>query len=158
MKKQKKNTAALVYDLAKPIADDLGLYLWDVRFEKEGADWVVLVIIDADDGITFDDCEALSRPLSSKLDEHDFIEQSYSLEVASPGLRRELKKPNHFEVCIGDDIAIKLIRPVDGEREFFGVLVSFIDNVITIESESGEQSFNFTDCSNVRLNDDVDTM
>ncbi len=111
MKGQKKNTAAMVYDLAKPITDEAGVYLWDVRFEKEGASWFLKVIIDSDDGITFDDCEAVSRPFSGLLDEEDLIEQSYYLEVSSPGVMRELRKPDHFEVCIGDDVVVKLIRP-----------------------------------------------
>ncbi len=156
MKKQKKNTVSLVFDLAKPIADELGLYLWDIRFEKEGADWGLLIIIDADDGITFEDCEALSRPLSQKLDEHDFIEQSYSLEVASPGVMRELKKAHHFEVCIGDDIFVKLFKPIDGEKEFYGVLKSFEDNIIIIITEAKEFEFKLGDCAYVRLNDDID--
>lgn len=157
MKGTKKNTAAMVYDLAKPITDDVGVYLWDVRFEKEGASWFLKVIIDSDEGITFDDCEAVSRPLSTLLDEEDFIEQSYYLEVSSPGVMRELRKPDHFEVCIGDDVLVKLIRPDEaGQREFHGVLTSYDDGRFTIEADGQEKEFVLSDCAFVKLDDDIE--
>jgi ribosome maturation factor RimP len=152
----KKNTVTQVYELAKPIADELGLYLWDVRFEKEGSSWYLRIYIDSDDGITFEDCEALSRPMSKLLDEKDFIEQAYYLEVGSPGLMRELRRPDHFEVCIGDEVLVKLIRPRDGQREFIGVLKSYDHGDFVIENETGDLAFNTADCSFVKLNDDVE--
>lgn len=156
MNGKKKNTAAMVYDLAKPIADELGLYLWDVRFEKEGSSWYLRVIIDSDEGITFTECEEMSRPLNKLLDEKDFIEQSYFLEVSSPGLMRELRKPDHFEVCLGDEVLVKLIRPMDGQREFIGILKSHDKDGFVIENESGEHRFILSDCSFVKLNDDIE--
>lgn len=155
MNGKKKNTAAMVYDLAKPIADELGLYLWDVRFEKEGASWFLRVIIDSNDGVTFDDCEAISRPLDKLLDEKDFIEQAYYLEVSSPGLMRELRRPDHFEVCIGDEVLVRLIRPRDGEREFVGTLTSYDHGSFTVETQAGPQEFQTAECSFVKLNDDL---
>lgn len=152
---KKKNTAAMVYDLAKPLADELGVYLWDVRFEKEGASWFLRVILDSDEGITFTECENLSRPLSKLLDEKDFIEQSYYLEVSSPGLMRELRKPDHFEVCIGDEVLVRLIRPLNGQREFIGQLLNYDHGAFQIENEDGIQKFQTSDCSFVKLNDDI---
>lgn len=149
----KKNTAEKVYDLAKPIADELGLYLWDVRFEKEGASWYLRIILDSDDGINLDDCEAVSRPLNDLLDEEDFIDQSYYLEVSSPGEMRELRRPDHFEVCIGDEVLVKTFRPVDGVREFVGILKDYEGAVFSIENEAGSLQFNLADCSFVKLND-----
>lgn len=145
---------ALIEKLARPIVDDLGLYLWDVRFEKEGAEWYLRIIIDSNDGISCDDCEAVSRPLSKLLDETDPIEQAYYLEVSSPGVERELRKPEHFEVCIGDTVRVKLIRPVNGEREFIGELVKYQNNVLTIRQNEEEKSFAFSDCAFVKLYDD----
>ena len=77
MGKKGGNTVAQIEKLARPIVEDLDLYLWDVRFEKEGADWYLRIIIDSNDGISCDDCEAVSRPLSKLLDETDPIEQAY---------------------------------------------------------------------------------
>ena len=150
------NTVALVTELAKPITEELDLYLWDVRFEKEGADWFLRILIDSDEGITLDDCEAVSRPLSKLLDEKDPIEQSYYLEVSSPGTERELRRPEHFEVCIGDPVQLKLIRPSDGVREFSGTLTGYQDGMLTVETEAGKKSFAFTDCAFVKLVDDFD--
>lgn len=150
---EKKNTVAQVYDLAKPITDQLGLYLWDVRFEKEGASWFLRIILDSDDGINMDDCEAVSRPLNTLLDEKDFISQSYFLEVSSPGEMRALKRPDHFEVCIGDDILVKTIRPVDGVREFSGVLESYDNGSFTLKSGDDCKVFAVTECSYVKLDD-----
>lgn len=150
------NTVAQVTKLVEPIVNQLGLYLWDVRFEKEGADWYLKVLIDSNDGITLEDCEAVSRPLSKRLDETDPIEQSYYLEVSSPGVERELKKREHFEVCIGDAVTVKLFRPLDGIREFCGELVGYQDDILTIQTQTGERSFAFSDCSSVKLMDDFD--
>ena len=128
-----------------------------MRFEKEGASWFLKVIIDSDEGITFDDCEAVSRPLSTLLDEEDFIEQSYYLEVSSPGVMRELRKPDHFEVCIGDDVLGKLIRPDEaGQREFHGVLTGYDDGRFTIEADGQEKEFVLSDCAFVKLDDDIE--
>ena len=154
MGKKGGNTVAQIEKLARPIVEDLALYLWDVRFEKEGADWYLRIIIDSNDGISCDDCEAVSRPLSKLLDETDPIEQAYYLEVSSPGVERELRKPEHFEVCIGDTVRVKLIRPVNGEREFIGELVKYQDNVLTIRQTEDEKSFAFSDCAFVKLYDD----
>lgn len=154
--KKDGNTVAQVTALVQPIVDELGLYLWDVRFEKEGADWYLKVLIDSNEGITLEDCEAVSRPLSKRLDETDPIEQSYFLEVSSPGTERELKKPDHFEVCIGDAVNVKLIRPLNGTREFHGVLAGYQDGTLTIQTETEELSFAYVDCASVKLADDFD--
>ena len=85
---EKKNTAEKVRELALPLCEELGLFLWDVRFEKEGATWYLRVFIDKDGGVDMDDCEAFTRPFNKILDEADPIAQSYVLEVGSPGLGR----------------------------------------------------------------------
>ena len=95
-KKKGGNTVALVRRLAEPIARDLGLMLWDVRFVKEGADWFLRIFIDKPEGIGIEDCEAMSRAINGPLDELDPVEQSYCLEVCSPGMNRELTRDEHF--------------------------------------------------------------
>ncbi len=158
MKGEKKNTAAMVYELAKPLAEKAGVDLWDVRFEKEGASWFLRVILDSPEGITFTDCENVSRPLSDLLDEKDFIEQSYYLEVSSPGLNRELKKEEHFRTCLGEEVLVKLIRPFEGRREFSGTLTGFDHGEFTVLCEEGEYTFSLQECSFVKLNDDAQLM
>ena len=85
------STESRIYSMVKPIADEHGLIVWDVRFEKEGAVWYLRVLLDhMDRAVTIADCEAVTRPLSKLLDDDDPIQQSYTLEVGSAGLEREL--------------------------------------------------------------------
>ncbi len=154
--KKSGNTTQVVYELAKPLADSLGLDLWDVRFEKEGADWYLRVFIDKEGGVSIDDCEALSRPLNTILDEEDPIEQAYVFEVGSPGLGRELRKPEHFEKYIGDEIRLKLYKALNGRKEITGLLKSFDKNSIKVEVNGQETEIELSSCAYVRLNDDND--
>ena len=154
MKGEKKNTVALVEDLVAPITEQLGLQLWDVRFEKEGASWFLRVIIDSVNGVTLDDCEAVSRPLSDLLDEKDFIAQSYYLEVSSPGLLRELKKEKHFAACEGEEVWVRLIRPLDHIRDFIGCLQKFSNGTFSVIWQGQTKTFAWKDCAFVKLYDD----
>lgn len=119
------NTAAAVWKLAQPIAESLGLTVWDVRFVKEGALWYLRIFIDKPEGVGIEDCEAMSRAVNGPLDELDPIEQSYCLEISSPGINRELTRPEHFEAFLDCFVIAKLIRPLeDGSREVGGILRS----------------------------------
>lgn len=156
MMEKKTSTALRVEKMVQPFAQAAGVDLWDVRFEKEGASWFLRVIIDCPDGVTFDHCEAVSRPLSDALDEADFIEQSYFLEVSSPGLSRRLTKPAHFAACQGREVIATRIRPDEttGERVFCGMLTGFADGILTLQTETGEQAIPVRACASVKLHDD----
>ena len=121
----KGNTVAVCRALAEPFAEELGLILWDVRFVKEGSQWYLRYLIDKDGGVTIEDCAALSRLINPVLDEQDPISQAYCLEVMSPGIERELTRPEHFEAYLECAIVVRLIRPLDGEREFAGILTAY---------------------------------
>ena len=124
--KKRGNTVEIVRGLAQPIAQELGLFLWDVRFVKEGADWFLRIFIDKPDGIGIDDCVAMSRAINDPLDRLDPIDQAYCLEVCSPGLNRELTRDEHFEAFLGWPVEVRLIRPLeDGRRELTGVLEEY---------------------------------
>lgn len=140
-----------VRELAQPLCDELGLFLWDVRLEKEGANKYLRVYIDCDGGVSIDDCEALHRPLDKLLDETDPIPGSYVFEVCSPGLGRKLERPEHFEVCIGDEVKVGFFRPRDGSKERIGILEEYGGDSITLSGES----IPLAECAYVRLNDDV---
>lgn len=152
-----KTIAKIVSELARPIVDENGLDLWDVSFEKEGSDWYLRVFLDcAKRPITIDDCEAVSRPLSDKLDETDPITQSYFLEVSSPGLGRRLRTKEHLLASVGRPVEVKLIRPKDGIREFYGVISSANENDFLLDTEEGVFEFSFKECSYVKWADDLD--
>lgn len=149
------NTVARVYDIAKPIADGLGLKIWDVVFEKEGTMWYLKVLIDKVDGVLdMDDCEAMTRPLSKALDEADPIEQNYMLEVGSPGLGRELKKPEHFEEFLECPVKIRYIREIDGTKEFIAILKGYTKDTVSVITEEGDKEINISDTAFIRLFDD----
>ncbi len=133
------NTVSAVRAIAQPIAEKLGLQIWDIRFLKEGTGWFLRIFIDKDGGVGIDDCVEMSRALNEPLDEADLIEQAYCLEVSSPGVERELVKDEHFQKYIGEKVKLKTIRPVDGKREFSGILESYDDGLVTVrfEDESG---------------------
>ena len=155
MAEKKKNTVSVVWDLASPIAETLGLILWDVRFLKEGTDWFLRIIIDkAAEPVSIDDCVAMSQALDAPLDEADPISCSYSLQVQSPGIERELVRDFHFTQNIGEKIMVRLIRAVDGMREYKGILADYENGVVTLEKADGSTlSFDKKDASWVKLDD-----
>ena len=148
------NTVNAVWEIAEPIAKSLGYELWDVRFEKEGADWFLRIFIDKEGGVSIDDCVDMSHAIDKPLDEADPIEQSYCLEVCSPGLERDLKRDDHFVKSLGKKIMVKLIRPVDGQREFKGTLESYDNGNFELVSEEGAKlMINKKETSYVKLDD-----
>ncbi len=153
--KQGGNTTQAVQKLAVPIAEKLGLEIWDVRFVKEGASWYLRIYIDKDGGVNIEDCEAFSREIDPLLDENNVIEQSYCLEVSSPGLERELTRDEHFEKYIGSDVMVKLIRPIEGiGRELDGVLIACDKDTIELSDADGNTvTLNKKDTVWVKLDD-----
>lgn len=131
--------AAVCRQIAQPLADQLGLSIWDVRFVKEGADWYLRVIIDKPDGVDINDCVDLSHLLSPALDKADPIPQSYCLEVMSPGIERELTRPEHFAAYEGEPVTVKLIRPDEnGQREIVGILLGTPEQTLQLQTEDDE--------------------
>ena len=112
-----------VSELAWPLAEEFGYFLWDVEYVKEGGRKILRITIDAEDGITIEDCEKLHRALDPVLDEADPIEEAYYLEVSSPGIERELRTDLHIEACQGWDVEVRLYAPIDGAKAFRGKLL-----------------------------------
>lgn len=121
--------------LLKPLMEERQFELVDVEFVKEAGNWFLRVYIDKPSGITIDDCELISRALSDKLDEEDFIVESYILEVSSPGLGRPLKKEKDFVRSQGQSVEVKLFRPIEKQKEFTGILKSWDKDTVTLEFE-----------------------
>jgi len=151
-------TVAICRALAEPFAEQLGLMLWDVRFVKEGASWYLRYYIDKDGGVNIDDCVALSRLINPVLDEADPISQSYCLEVMSPGIERELTRPEHFEAYMDCAIVVRLIRPRDGVREFAGILTAYDEDgtVHMVDEDEQPLTFEKKDIALVHVIDDWD--
>lgn len=129
-----KNTVSAVWDIAQPLADELGLVLWDVLFEKEGANYYLRIIIDKADGVGIEDCVNMSHALDKPLDDADIIDRHYNLQVSSPGIERKLTRDFHFDYAMDESVILKLIRPFEGKREFTGILIDYSDTgAVTIE-------------------------
>ena len=109
-----KKITELTAELAAPAIAEQGCTLWDVEYVKEAGEWFLRIYIDKEGGISIEDCEAVSRPLSDKLDEADPIEGSYTFEVSSAGADRVLKKPEHFARFQGSEVEVRLYRARDG--------------------------------------------
>ena len=137
--------------ILEPICADFGVYVYDVEYVKEGGDYYLRAYIDKDEGVTIDDCENVSRALSAKMDEEDFISDAYILEVSSPGLGRSLKKDRHFMNSLGCEVEVKTYAPVDGKKEFTGILKDYDQGKVTLETDKGDLVFTKDQTANVRL-------
>ena len=137
--------------LLSPIVESNGFELVDVEYVKEAGNWYLRGYIDKPGGITVNDCETVSRAFSDRLDEDDFIEDSYILEVSSPGLGRPLKKERDFERSLGEEVEIRLYKALNKQKEFTGILKAYDKETVTIETAEGELVFNRSDIALIRL-------
>lgn len=134
-----------------PVLAEHNFELWDVEYVKEAGTWYLRAYIDKEGGITVDDCEVISRILSDWLDQNDFIEDSYILEVSSPGLGRPLKKERDFERSLGEEVEIRLYKALNKQKEFTGILKAYDKENVTIETAEGEMVFIRSDIALIRL-------
>ena len=138
--------------LLMPIMEANGFELVDVEYVKEAGNWYLRAYIDKPGGITVDDCEVVNRELGDLLDRDDFTDDSYILEVSSPGLGRPLKKERDFIRSKGEEVEIRTYRMVDRQKEFRGVLKAWDKDTVTIETEDGqEQIFDRDNIALIRL-------
>ncbi|MGP4107021.1 ribosome maturation factor RimP [Virgibacillus sp. L01] len=127
------NVIKTTEELVQPILQEKELELVDVEYVKEGSNWFLRVYIDSENGVDIADCGTVSEQLSEKLDKADPVEEAYYLEVSSPGVERPLKSKDDFEKNVNNNVFVKLYEPIDGQKEYEGILKEFTDNVATIE-------------------------
>lgn len=113
---------------------ELGYVLYDVEYVKEGKDYFLRIYIDNEKGITLDDCENVSNNITELLDNADYIDKQYFLEVSSPGVERVLKKDKHLQNNIGANVQVKLFKQLNGKKQYEGILKDFDENTIGIET------------------------
>lgn len=154
--KNSVSTTDVVREIVLPVCEQMNLNLWDVTFEKEGSEWFLKVLVEKKDGsIDINECEAFSRAIDPLIDEADPIDQSYYLEVGSPGLNRKLRLEEHFKRYIGEEILVRLIRPLeDKRREFGGILKEYSKDSIVVAQDEGDIKIMLSDTAFVKLCDD----
>lgn len=123
--------------LILPILEKLNFELVDVEYVKEGSTYYLRAYIDKEGGITINDCETVARQMNELLDQEDFIPDSYTFEVSSPGLGRPLKKEKDFVRNMGKEVEIRTYRAIDRCKEFSGTLTAYDKESVTIAEEDG---------------------
>ena len=139
-------------EILLPIVEEYGFELVDVEYVKEGGTWYLRTYIDKEGGISIDDCEKVSRRLSDILDEKDYIDDTYIMEVSSPGLGRPLKKEKDFKRSLGKEVDIRTYRMIDKQKEFTGILKDYDKDTVTIELDDETlKTFEKGDIALIRL-------
>lgn len=139
-------------EILLPIVEEYGFELVDVEYVREGGTWYLRTYIDKEGGISIDDCEKVSRRLSDILDEKDYIDDTYIMEVSSPGLGRPLKKEKDFKRSLGKEVDIRTYRMIDKQKEFTGILKDYDKDTVTIELDDETlKTFEKGDIALIRL-------
>ena len=136
--------------LILPILERMQFELVDVEYVKEGGIFYLRAYIDKEGGITVNDCEAVAREMNVLLDEKDFIPDSYTFEVSSPGLGRPLKKEKDFVRNMGKEVEIRTYRAINRSKEFYGLLTAYDKDSVTIDSEGEVLVFDRKDIALIR--------
>ena len=149
---KKESYESRVESYLLPLMEQHGFELVDVEYVKEAGTWYLRAYIDKEGGIAVVDCEVISRKLSDWLDKEDFIDESYILEVSSPGLGRPLKKEKDFARSLGKDVEVRLYRQLNRQKEFTGVLSAYDESTVTLTMEDESQMvFERGDIALIRL-------
>ena len=128
-----KSVAETVKDLAWPIAEELGFFIWDVEFVKEGASYYLRIYLDHENGIFIEDCEKVHRAIDPVLDEADPIDRAYYLEVSSPGLGRQIRTAEQAEKVMGEKVEARFFAPdAKGRKAVTGILEAYSEQTVTV--------------------------
>ncbi|WP_209972201.1 ribosome maturation factor RimP [Paenibacillus eucommiae] len=140
-----------VEEMLNDFVEQNGFELVDVEYVKEGSNWFLRVYVDKEGGIDIDDCGRVSEYLSNRLDEKDPIPDAYFLEVSSPGAERPLKKLQDYHNAVDNHVFVTTYEPIEGLKEFEGLLLSFDGEVLVIQTGKKSSSIPFTKVASARL-------
>ena len=128
-----------VENLIQKKVEELGYILYDVQYVKEGQNYFLRIFIEKEDGtIDLNDCEKVNDGINDLLDTADYIKEQYFLEVSSTGVEKVLRKDKHLKDNIGNEVEIKLFKPINKQKEFIGILEDFSEDEITLKLENDE--------------------
>lgn len=143
-----------VWEFSEPVVKAHGCSIWDVEYVREGGEWFLRLYIDKDGGVDISDCEAISRAIDPILDEKDPIPDSYSFEVCSAGLERQLKRPSDFAQFMGSPVTVRLYTAKDGAKEHTGILTGYDGGAVTLRVGESEKRFEKNEVAMTRLHVD----
>ena len=145
------NIEEKVQNLIEPIITSLGYKLYDVVYEKEAKDYYLRVFIDSKKGIDLNDCEKVNDAITDKIDEEDIIKETYFLEVSSCGLERILRKDEHLEEQIGNNIEVKLFIAIDKKKMLKGILKEFDKQKLVLQIDNKQIEIERKNISQAKL-------
>jgi ribosome maturation factor RimP len=125
-----------VREVAIPVLKSEGMELVDIEYRRESRGWVLRLFIDKEGGVTLNDCTSVSHQVGDLIEVKEIINHPYTLEVSSPGVNRPLKSLGDFERFKGKHIKIKVRQPIEGQRNFRGILLGHEQENVTISSDS----------------------
>jgi ribosome maturation factor RimP len=134
--------------LITPVVDQEGGEIIDLQWRREGHQWVLRLFIDKPNGITLDDCAQFSDRIGAFLDEKNAIEQSYVLEISSPGLDRVIKKDKDFEKFAGKAVKVRV--------KIAGILKGLQDGKVAVQIGEAVKTFDKKNIDEIRLDDSAD--
>jgi ribosome maturation factor RimP len=140
-----ETVAERVWEIAEPLVTHEGLEMVDVEFRRESRGMVLRLYLDRAGGVSLDDLTRVSRQLGDVLDAHDAVPGSYMLEVSSPGINRRLRRPDHFRRFLGKKVRVRTTAPVNGRRDFVGMLQSVAADGIVLEAGGSSQPIRFVE-------------
>lgn len=139
--------------LLSPLVEQEGGEIVDLQWRREGHQWVLRLFLDKANGISLDDCAYFSDRVGAFLDEKNAIEQSYVLEISSPGLDRVIKKDKDFEKFAGKPVKVKVKIAENGQRRFSGVLQGLRGDKVAVQVGAETKEFERRNLDEVRLDD-----
>lgn len=128
----------LLEQMVSPVATALGCELWGLEYLTQGRYTTVRIFIDGPNGVSLDDCERVSRQVSSVFDVEDPIDGEYTLEVSSPGMDRPLYKEAQYVRYVGETISVRLRIARDGRRRFKGVITKVENGEVFLQVDNKE--------------------
>ncbi len=140
-----------IYDAVEPVIQSEGMELVDMEYRREASGWVLRLFIDREDGVTVDDCARISHVVGDLLDVVDIIHNPYHLEVSSPGLDRPLRKPEHFQECMGKIVDVRTSTPILKRRRFKGRLVAADSERVIVNCDGQEYEIPLSFIDRARL-------
>lgn len=128
----------ILHNMIAPIVGSLGCELWGLEYLTQGRYTTLRIFIDGPIGVSLEDCEKVSRQISSVMDVEDPIDGEYTLEVSSPGMDRPLYTPAHYARYLGETVNLRLRMARDGRRRFKGDIVKVAGDDVVVNVEGKE--------------------